>query len=283
MNKADRDSLAKRVIKFYTTKANKDIIATCHHFMAEGIARNTIKAAINRYVKYGSSETKSPPGRIAKVGNIKVRNKIKQIIKRNPNLSVREGARKVKISKSAFHNIKLHKLGIKAYKKQTVPKYASDQEQRAKKACKKLHKRICNESNKIILIIDDETYVPQDPQQIPGTQYYHCEEKSDVPFNNRFKTKQKFFKKFLIWSAIDECGNVCEPFISTGTMNGEIYLKECWKISCFHLFKNIMKDLKSYCGWIWQVHIIIKMLLNGYIRTILNLLKKLKMLQMYLK
>src|SRR5258708_3918017 len=43
----------------------------------------------------------------------------------------------------------------------------------------------------------------------------------------RFKPKSKFLKKYLIWQAIDEGGNVSRPYVSTNTQTAETYLKEC--------------------------------------------------------
>lgn len=75
--------------------------------------------------------------------------------------------------------------------------------------------------------MDDETYVPVDPTQVPGSEYYHCRDKSEVPDENRFKAKTKFAKKYLVWQCIDELGNVSEAFISDDTMNAETYKKKC--------------------------------------------------------
>ena len=77
--------------------------------------------------------------------------------------------------------------------------------------------------------MDDETYVPMDLDQIPGKQYYHARSKQEVSDEHRFAGKSKFPKKYLVWQCLDELGNVSEPFVSTGTINAEIYLNECLK------------------------------------------------------
>ena len=40
---------------------------------------------------------------------------------------------------------------------------------------------------------------------------------------------QKFAKKFIVWQAICECGERSSCFVTTGTINIEIYIKECLK------------------------------------------------------
>jgi hypothetical protein len=42
-----------------------------------------------------------------------------------------------------------------------------------------------------------------------------------------FKCKEKFPKKYLVWQAMDDKGNVSEPYIKIGCMNAEEYRKEC--------------------------------------------------------
>lgn len=45
----------------------------------------------------------------------------------------------------------------------------------------------------------------------------------------KFKQKTKFFKKYMVWQAIDSFGNDSDPYITTGTINASIYLEECLK------------------------------------------------------
>lgn len=49
----------------------------------------------------------------------------------------------------------------------------------------------------------------------------------------------KFTKKYLIWHAICSCGKKSKPFITSGNINGQIYLQECLK-------KRLLPFLQSY-------------------------------------
>ena len=50
---------------------------------------------------------------------------IDDLIGKNQNLSVRAGAQQLKLSKSTYDQIKVHELGIKAYRKEPAPKPTS--------------------------------------------------------------------------------------------------------------------------------------------------------------
>ena len=45
--------------------------------------------------------------------------------------------------------------------------------------------------------------------------------------NNLGPKKSKFAKKFLVWQAICSCGDRSSNFVTSGTINSEIYVKEC--------------------------------------------------------
>ena len=116
------------------------------------------------------------------------------MIEKNSGISSRSGAAKLKISKSYFNKIKVHKLGIKAFRKRIAPDSTEEQEIRARKNCRKLYERLTSE--KLFLLMDDETYVPEDPKLVPGPEYYHAKNKNDVPVENRIKNKKKFIQSF---------------------------------------------------------------------------------------
>jgi hypothetical protein len=238
LTKQERDCLAKRIAKFYILNG-RDVTKTCKHFMEEGICRNTVKRAITRLNLFGNAKTKSPGGRPVSLKNKKSILKIKSAIKRNPNVSVRKCSSKLKLPKSTYHWLLRNKLGFKAYKKQTVPKYVGDQKTRAKKGCRKIYEKLCGNGSETVLIMDDETYVLQDSNQAPTQKHYYAKTKGGVADEFRFKGKQKFPTKYLVWQAIDSNGNTSDSFISEGTMNSEIYLNECLK-------KRLLPFIKKY-------------------------------------
>jgi hypothetical protein len=61
--------------------------------------------------------------------------------------------------------------------------------------------------------MDDETYIPEDPKDVVGRTFVHLTNKYDVSDKHKFQEKNKFYKKFLIWQAMDEKGRVSEPYV----------------------------------------------------------------------
>ena len=67
-------------------------------------------------------------------------------------------------------------------------------------------------------MMDNETYVLVDPDQVPGREL--SSELPGRPLDDRkVKKKEKFREKFLSWRAILSDRQVCEPFIMKGSMN----------------------------------------------------------------
>ena len=75
--------------------------------------------------------------------------------------------------------------------------------------------------------VDDETYVKADFQQLPGRQFYV--QKIGTTLNMKYKIikMDKFPKKFMVWQAICSCGKRSTPFVTSKTMNQDVYIKEC--------------------------------------------------------
>jgi hypothetical protein len=90
-----------------------------------------------------------------------------------------------------------------------------------------------------ILLIDDETHAVEDPKLIPGKEFYHCRGKSEVAIEDKIQLSEKYPHKYLIWQCLDENGNVSKPYVYKGTINGQIYLKECLK-------KRLMPFVKKH-------------------------------------
>ena len=100
-----------------------------------------------------------------------------------------------------------------------------DQESRAKSGCRRVYEKTLSK----VLVIDDESYVPLYRSDIPGKRYFHAESRSKVDYKEKIIPKAKFFKKFLVWQAMDEFGSVSESFVSEGSMTSKVYLEECIK------------------------------------------------------
>lgn len=100
-----------------------------------------------------------------------------QLLKQERHLSVREIARKARVSIGTVQNVKRN--NIKAYKKQKIPKRSAAQQQQAKTRSRKLYNVLLK--NGKTCIMDDETYVKMDLSTLPGPQFYNSVKGSDVP------------------------------------------------------------------------------------------------------
>ena len=63
MGRRERQSLAERILHFYFNQCNKSKLRTVHHFVSEGISRNTVYSTIRRYELSGDTTYKKVPGR----------------------------------------------------------------------------------------------------------------------------------------------------------------------------------------------------------------------------
>lgn len=226
-------SLAKKqyrsdaIADFYR-RADGDLSATIEHFKKENVSHMTVRRAIKRLVETGSSQFKPITGRPKSETTTKATKMIDKDLQKNPKLSNRQLARMHNTSDATVRRIKKD-LGYKSYKAQPAPKIVKDQGPRIVTGATRIYKKLVPSGGEKILVIDDETYVPIDPTQIPGDKYFSEKAGSPVSDDVRFKPKKKFYEKFLIWQAIDQNGNVSAPYIGKGTINADVYLKECLK------------------------------------------------------
>ena len=66
--------------------------------------------------------------------------------------------------------------------------------------------------------MDDETYVPQNKEDIPETKYYHTVNTKDLENSLKVYTRSKVHRKILVCRAIDENGNFSNQFIWGGNI-----------------------------------------------------------------
>ena len=140
----------------------------------------------------------------------------------NPKLSSRDVAKKVQMSQSYVQKVK-SRADLKSYKGQAAPNRDAKQNLSAKRRARKLYNDLMTKFECVVL--DDETYIKADFKQIPGQEFYTSKSRRDAPEDCKVKKRSKFPKKILVWQAICSCGKRSRSFITTGTVNGEIYKK----------------------------------------------------------
>jgi transposase len=188
MRGVQNSDLLKRSISYYKCHTKSE---TVKHFCEEGIHRSTIYKILKRYEKTGAEDYAKKPGRPRSKSTLAVMNKVKTLLKRYPSTSVRVGATKKKLTTTTYMRIKKKYLGFRAFSKKSVPKYIEGQEIRAKSGCRKVYNKIRTK----IMIQDDETYVPVDPNNVPGRQFFQVRNPTEVDYMDKIAPKTKFFKK----------------------------------------------------------------------------------------
>lgn len=219
MRSKKNQQLAESIIEFYKTHFN-DRKATISHFREQNVNVRFIQRALKRFIEEGRVQYKSNPIKKPTVLTNRNLKKIKSRFTKDPSTSVRKIAENTNLSVRTVQRAK-NILGIKTRKKSTLPNYINDQEKRCKMNTRKLYKLTTNSGGRKLFVLDDETYVFQNPAECPGIEFYN--EASDHPIDPALKSKPKtkFAKKWLVWTAIDSNG-----MISDATITGEIYRKQ---------------------------------------------------------
>ena len=74
--------------------------------------------------------------------------------------------------------------------------------------------------------------------QLPGQEFYVADARGNVVENFRVQKKSKFPKMFMVCQAICTCGLRSSSYITTGSVNTEVYIKECLQKRLLPFFKK---------------------------------------------
>lgn len=219
--------VADRVVEFYK-KFSPSRRETYRHFGAEGVGKSTICVILNRFDKTGSSTYSKNSGPKPTCCDEKLLYKVGKAYIENPNVTERKLAARFNVSKSTISKCK-KKLGAKSNVRTKVPKYIKDQENRARKAARRIDNKTREIGPNVIYLIDDEKYCYADPNQIPIRRFYTELPGFEVSLEHKTVPKGKFEKKYGVWQCMATNGQVSPPVTFNGTMNGERYLNSCLK------------------------------------------------------
>lgn len=190
-----------------------------------GLHHQMVNRVIKRFKESQTVERKSGTGMYQHASNREMRLKIIRSFKQNPGLSDRDRAKRYGTSKDTVRKIRI-KAGYKSYRVIKHPNRADKQSLVAKKRARLLYDEVLTKFEGCI-IMDDETYVKCDFKQIPGKKFYVSTIRGNVPNKYKYVLQDKFAKKFLIWQGICSCGLKSKIFVTSSTMNKEVYMKEC--------------------------------------------------------
>ena len=159
-----------------------------------------------------------------------------------------------------FVHTSKHWQVMKSFNVKTVPNRNDKPNVTAKTRASKLYREYLTKFSCVIM--DDETYVLEDFKQLSGMSFHTAMQRNGVEEPFKTKKKAKFSKQYLVWQAICNCGRASQSFITTGTVNKEIYREECLKKRLLpHFYAAI--TLPRYSGLIWHLVTTPKMFWNG--------------------
>ncbi|XP_055615271.1 uncharacterized protein LOC129761456 isoform X3 [Toxorhynchites rutilus septentrionalis] len=186
-----------------------------------GIVQSTVSRVLKRYFKNLTIDRKVKNGKNGCSVSEKDHKRVVKPFRRDPTSSVRDVANKLNLSSSFVQRTK-QREGLRTYK---VPNRDERQNMVGKTRARKLYTEMLTKPH--CLVMDNETYVKADFRQLPGLLFFSAEDKFSVPEEIRKQKLSKFAKKYMVWQAICSCGKRSVPFVMTGTVNGQVYLKEC--------------------------------------------------------
>ena len=175
----------------------------------EGFKRSTIYNIIKRYENGLPVEHHSGGGR-PPYFNGKNLKRLKNAAADRVGVSQRSLARKFGVTKSTI-DYNLKKIGLKYYKRQKAPKYTEKQLKQIPKKCRKIRRQLTKHT---FIIVDDEKYFTFSNNDMPRNTGFYTSDKEHAPDKVKYKPKEKYEKKILIWLALSAKG-ISQPFIGT--------------------------------------------------------------------
>lgn len=223
--KLEKKYLEKLVVQCYLNE--KSVAATKQRLAgALPLHPKSIARIIRRFLSSGREMAKM--GRPVTVSTPDTVSAVQQLYSQEPSTSLSEGARRLDIKETTLRRIK-KSLKIVARRKQKAPRYVKDQAERAKKNCRYIAETLLGPRGAKVLLMDDECWVPLDPQDVPGLQFFNQVPGVELAPEQRVTAKTKFFKKIMVWQCIAEGGKVSDTFFVDGTLKADRYLEECIK------------------------------------------------------
>ena len=226
-------TVRKKILYTYCTEKNVSYRQLAKRFK---VSDKSVKNIVLRYGEHCVLSDLPKSGRKKGARDPKLERRLVQLIMRNPTTSIRDLASKGKTTVGMIQRVK-RRNNLKTYKKQKVAKKTEKQIKSVKTRVRKLYRRL-NEENIACVIMDDETYVKFDFSTLPGPQYYTKRKGTNAKDSIRTIKVEKFGEKALIWQAICSCGRKTPIFVTKGTINAEIYQKECLKKRLIPFYKS---------------------------------------------
>ena len=197
------------------------------HFVKMGLKSQTIYNIIRRVENGETLKQRSGQGRpVVKMTKKRI-NDLKRRVDGKVGVSQRKLAQKFKVT-HGWISVILKRNGIHYFKRQTKPKVTEKQLIKQKKCLLKMSKKDFRPNNGIKIIMDDESYFPLSGHNIAGNDGFYTSDRLNCESDVKFKDKNKFPPKIMVWICISEFGHSVPYFARVhGTVDSNIYANEC--------------------------------------------------------
>jgi len=212
----------------------------------QGFAKSTIYKAIHR-IRNGESLMDKPRSGRPRTILSPVKAKIVRAVENKLGKGARAVAKLFEISQRSVVRI-LEEKNASYRKRKKVPKYTDKQLQDIPTKARRLYRYDLKPDH--FVIMDDEKYFTFSSAEDPMNFGFWSRDHQSAPDHIKYKQKEKFPQKVLVWVAISERG-ISEPFIirrSSVSMDKENYLKECIQTR-LQRFINKFHDDGKYIFW----------------------------------
>lgn len=238
-------SQIERVYAFCDNHYEKGKKFIVDHFLAEEIPKRTIYRLIKRWEDGTPATRKIGSGHPTKIMSKKTIARLQKSINNQTGISTRQLAKKFKCSQSYLVETIQKKTDIKYRKRVLVPHRTDKQKSVCQPRCRRLWLKFRHHD----FILDDESYFTFKHSDKNSNSGFWTSNIDEAPNHIKFKSKQKFEKKLLVWIAISPRG-ISQPFIAPSglAINQEVYLKECIKKRLIPFIKKYHSD-NNFVFW----------------------------------
>ena len=134
-------------------------------------------------------------------------------------------------------------------KRQKAPLITKAQETTQRKRIRGLARGAMRAKENMDIVMDDKAYFTFTGGEMPANSGYYMGPGGDVPHSVRYRSKEKFPRKLMVWMAISPRG-ISKPVIlpSKANVGGHIYREKCLKEGLLPFLAAQYPD-KGYLFW----------------------------------
>ena len=161
--------------------------------------------------------------------------------------STRKMASRFEISPPYVRKL-MKKQGLKFRKRMKIPKSDERQQKTQKVRLLQMEKDLLQDLSPTI-VMDDETYFTYQHNSLPENSGFYTMNVDTAPSTVKFKTKEKYPKRLLLWIAISKDGISKPYFLPTGTaVNAQVYSEKCIRGKLLSFLQEYHSD-GDYIFW----------------------------------